>query len=161
MTEFFVNDAWFCHFLIFSIYILVRPEEGDAHPIGALPVGTLVHNIEVTPGGGGVFCRAAGASAQIIKQFDNKAVIQLARKRQVLLDERCMVVIGRVSNVTHGSIPIGSPNRLRHLGKRPRSGLWHRKDGYCGRKIRPPKSILDTLAPKESKPEIYNLTWRS
>lgn len=78
-----------------------------------------------------------------------------------MLDERCMVVVGRVSNLAHGSTPIGSPNRLRELGKRPRSGMWHRKDGYCGRKIKPPKSILDMLAPKEVKPEIYNLTWES
>ena len=145
--------------LIYLVCFSVRPEEGDAHPIGALPAGTLVHNIEVTPGSGGMFCRAAGTSAQIIKRFDNKALIQLPSKRQVLLDERCMVVVGRVSNVIHGSIPIGSPNRLRELGKRQRSGLWHRKDGYCGRKIHPPKSVLDTLTPKEIKPEIYNLTW--
>lgn len=141
--------------------IPIRPEEGNAHPVGALPVGTVIHNIEVTPGSGGLFCRAAGASAQVIKKFDNKALIQLPSKRQVMLDEKCMVVIGRASNIIHGSIHIGSPNRLRHLGKRPRSGLWHRKDGYCGRKIRPPKSILDTLIPKEVEPEIYNLTWRS
>lgn len=138
----------------------VNPVNGDAYPIGALPISTVIHNIEDRPGSGAIFCRAAGASAQIIKKMDNKCLIQLADKRQVLLDEKCMVVVGKVSNVNHGSIPVGSPNRLRWLGKRPRSGLWHRKDGYCGRKIHPPKSILDMLAPREEKPEFYNLTFK-
>ncbi|GFT10192.1 39S ribosomal protein L2, mitochondrial [Nephila pilipes] len=140
--------------------IPVRPVEGDAHPIGALPIGTLIHNIEYTPGGGGMCCKAAGTSAQYIRKLDDKCIVQLPSKRQMLLDEKCMVVIGRVSNIDHGSIPIGSPNRLRWLGKRPRSGLWHRKDGYCGRKIRAPKSILDTFAEREKKPEFYNLTFK-
>ncbi|KAF8769936.1 39S ribosomal protein L2, mitochondrial-like [Argiope bruennichi] len=141
--------------------IPVRPVQGDAYAIGALPIGTVVHNIEVTPGGGALFCRAAGSSAQYIRKMDNKCLLQLPSKRQLLLDEKCMVVVGQVSNIEHGSIPIGSPNRLRAMGKRPRSGLWHRKDGYCGRKIRPPKSILDTLAEREKKPEFYNLTFKA
>ncbi|GFS43239.1 39S ribosomal protein L2, mitochondrial [Trichonephila inaurata madagascariensis] len=141
--------------------IPVCPVEGDAHPIGALPIGTLVHNIEFIPGAGGICVRAAGTSAQYIRKVDNKCFVQLPSKRQLLLDEKCMVVVGRVSNINHGSIPIGSPNRLRWLGKRPRSGLWHRKDGYCGRKIRPPKSIMDTFAEKEKEPEFYNLTFKN
>ncbi|KAG8177878.1 hypothetical protein JTE90_004272 [Oedothorax gibbosus] len=142
--------------------IPVRPVEGDAYPIGALPVGTLIHNIESVPGGGGEWCRAAGTSAQYTKKIDNKCLILLPykRKTQVLVDEHCMAVVGRVSNVDHGSIPIGSPNRLRWLGKRPRSGLWHRKDGYCGRKVKAPKSILEILGEEEKKPEFYNLTFK-
>ncbi|GIY94924.1 39S ribosomal protein L2, mitochondrial [Caerostris extrusa] len=131
--------------------IPVRPTVGDAYPIAALPLGTVIHNFEMKPGEGGYFCRAAGTSAQYLKKIDNKCLVQLPSKRQILLDGKCMVVVGQVSNIEHGSIPIGSPNRLRWLGKRPRSGLWHRKDGYCGRKIHPPKSILDTLAEKEKK----------
>jgi len=140
--------------------IPVRPVDGDAYPIGALPISTLIHNFEWSPGSGGCFCRAAGSSAQYIRKIENKCLVQLPSKRQILLDEKCMAVVGKVSNINHGSIPIGSPNRLRWLGKRPRSGLWHRKDGYCGRKIHPPKSILDLLAPREKKPEFYNLTFK-
>ncbi|XP_015910192.1 large ribosomal subunit protein uL2m [Parasteatoda tepidariorum] len=140
--------------------IPICPVDGDAYPIGALPISTMVHCIETTPGSGAIFCRAAGSSAQLVKKVDNKCIIQLPHKRQVCLDEKCMVVVGRVSNPNHGSIPIGSPNRMRWLGKRPRSGLWHRKDGYCGRKVRPPKSMLDMLAPTEKKTEFYNLTFK-
>ncbi|PRD30731.1 UNVERIFIED_CONTAM: Mrpl2 [Trichonephila clavipes] len=151
---YYLNKRKFCFFI-------VRPVEGDAHPIGALPIGTLVHNIEFIPGAGGVCVRAAGTSAQYFRKVDNKCFVLLPSKRQLLLDEKCMVVVGRVSNINHGSIPIGSPNRLRWLGKRPRSGLWHRKDGYCGRKIRPPKSIMDTFAEREKEPEFYNLTFKN
>ncbi|XP_054721105.1 39S ribosomal protein L2, mitochondrial-like [Uloborus diversus] len=140
--------------------IPIRPVEGDAHPIGALPQGTLVHSIEAEPGSGGKFCRAAGSSAQFLRKLDNKCLVQLPSKRQILIHEKCMVVVGRVSNINHGSIPIGSPNRLRWLGKRPVSGLWHRKDGYCGRKIHPPKPILDLLAEREEKPEIFQFTFK-
>lgn len=119
--------------------IPVQPKDGDAHPLGALPVSTLVHHVERYPGEGGVLCRAAGTSAQILRRLEDRVIIQLPSKLQVSLSERCMAVVGQASNVSRRETfyPIGSPNRLRRLGRRSRSGFWHRKDGYCGRKIRP------------------------
>ncbi|KAM7308737.1 39S ribosomal protein L2, mitochondrial [Ixodes scapularis] len=119
--------------------IPVRPRDGDAHPLGALPVSTLVHHVEKYPGDGGTLCRAAGASAQLLRKVDGRVILQLPSKRQVSLSELCMAVVGQVSNANRMETfyPIGSPNRLRRLGKRPQSGFWHRKDGYCGRKVRP------------------------
>lgn len=123
--------------------IPVQPKDGDAHPLGALPVSTLVHHIEKYPGEGGVMCRAAGASAQILRKVEDRVIIQLPSKLQVSLNERCMAVVGQASNVKRMETfyPIGSPNRMRRLGHRPRSGFWHRKDGYCGRKIRAPPPV--------------------
>lgn len=139
--------------LILDLSILpVRPKDGDAHPLGALPVSTMVHHIEKYPGEGGSLCRAAGASAQLLRKTEGRVVLQLPSKLQVSLSERCMAVVGQVSNANRMQTfyPIGSPNRLRRLGRRPQSGFWHRKDGYCGRKIRapPPVKVYPLEKPK-------------
>lgn len=65
-------------------------------------------------------------------------------------------ISGRLSNILHGSTPIGSPQRNRWLGNRPRSGLWHRKDGRHGRKIKPPKK-LKLVVPKKKKERVIQL----
>ncbi|XP_064473347.1 large ribosomal subunit protein uL2m-like [Ornithodoros turicata] len=138
--------------------IPVRPKEGDAHPLGALPIGTIVHNIEKYPNEGGSWCRAAGASAQILRKVDKRVIIQLPSKVEVSVSEKCMAVVGQVSNADRMTkfYPIGSPRRMRRLGHRPRSGFWHRKDGYCGRKIRPlpPVKVFPLKKPAR---EAYNL----
>ncbi|XP_003737540.1 39S ribosomal protein L2, mitochondrial [Galendromus occidentalis] len=123
--------------------IPVRPREGDAHPLGALPVATQVHCVEKIPGMGGQLCRAAGASAQILRKVEGRVIIQLPSKLHMSLSEKCLGVVGQVSNADRNETfyPIGSPNRLRRIGKRPRTGFWHRKDGYCGRKIKPPPPL--------------------
>lgn len=138
--------------------IPVRPKEGDAHPLGALPVGTLVHHVEKYPNEGGLMCRAAGASAQILRKVEGRVIIQLPSKLEVSLNEQCMAVVGQVSNADRMTrfYPIGSPNRMRRLGHRPRSGFWHRKDGYCGRKIRPPPPTK-VFPLKRPQTESYNL----
>lgn len=124
--------------------IPVRANEGDAHPLGALPVGTIVNNVEKFPGLGGHYVHAAGSSAKIIRQAGNRVIIQLPSKHEVSLPKECMATVGRLSNVVHGITPIGSAQKLRELGYRPRSGLWHRKDGRHGRKLRnlPPVKVV-------------------
>jgi large subunit ribosomal protein L2 len=75
-------------------------------------------------------------------------VLMVPNKHEFSFDHRCMAVVGRVSNAIHSSIPIGSANRLRQLGYRPRSGLWQRKSGKHGRKVRalpPCKDLLINL----------------
>lgn len=71
------------------------------------------------------------------------------------LTDTMLYFSGRLSNVEHGNTPIGSPQRNRWLGNRPRSGLWKRKDGRHGRKIKPPKPVKQILHPsKFPLPEI-------
>lgn len=67
---------------------------------------------------------------------------------------------GRVSNIDHNKIPIGSAQKNRELGNRPRSGLWQRKDGRHGRKIRklPPMKLIPS--PPDAKPKALYLTLR-
>nr|CAG4645787.1 EOG090X0COM [Lynceus sp. MCZ IZ 141354] len=125
--------------------IPVRPKVDDAHPIGALPIGTEVCCVEKFPGKGAYFAISAGTSMVILKKSENFITLQLPSKHEIAVHEECMATVGRVSNELHNTIHIGSPNRLRWLGFRPRSGLWQRKDGRFGRKIRrpPPVKVYD------------------
>ncbi|XP_026326054.1 39S ribosomal protein L2, mitochondrial [Hyposmocoma kahamanoa] len=127
--------------------IPVRANEGDAYVLGALPTGTLVHSIEKEPGQGGLYIHAAGTFGTILRKQDDRVIVQMPSKRQFSFDMHCMAVVGRLSNVDHGDTPIGSPQRNRWLGNRPRSGLWQRKSGRHGRKIKPPKPVKEIRNP--------------
>ncbi|XP_072105198.1 large ribosomal subunit protein uL2m [Mobula birostris] len=115
----------------------VSAREGDAHPLGALPVGTLVNNLELKPGRGAQYIRAAGTCGLLLRKVNGTAIVQLPSKRHVQVLETCVATVGRVSNVAHNKRVIGKAGRNRWLGKRPSSGLWQRKGGWAGRKIRP------------------------
>ncbi|XP_053730434.1 39S ribosomal protein L2, mitochondrial isoform X2 [Synchiropus splendidus] len=115
----------------------VSANEGDAYPLGALPVGTLINNLEVQPGKGSEYIRAAGTSGVLLRKVNGTAIVQLPSKLQVQVQETCMVTVGRVSNIDHNKRIIGKAGRNRWLGKRPSSGLWQRKGGWAGRKIKP------------------------
>ncbi|XP_039594875.1 39S ribosomal protein L2, mitochondrial [Polypterus senegalus] len=115
----------------------VSAKEGDAYPLGALPVGTLVHNVEIEAGKGGQYVRAAGTCAILLRKVNGTAILQLPSKRQIQVLETCMATIGRVSNVDHDKRIIGKAGRNRWLGIRPSSGKWKRKGGWAGRKVRP------------------------
>uniref|UniRef100_A0A8C3CSV9 Large ribosomal subunit protein uL2 n=1 Tax=Cairina moschata TaxID=8855 RepID=A0A8C3CSV9_CAIMO len=115
----------------------VSANEGDAYPLGALPVGTLICNLESHPGKGAQYIRAAGTCGVLLRKVNGTAIVQLPSKRQMQVLETCVATVGRVSNVDHNKRVIGKAGRNRWLGKRPHTGLWHRKGGWAGRKIRP------------------------
>ncbi|XP_074845361.1 large ribosomal subunit protein uL2m [Carettochelys insculpta] len=115
----------------------VSANEGDAYPLGALPVGTLINNLESHPGKGAQYIRAAGTCGVLLRKVNGTAIVQLPSRRHMQVLETCMATVGRVSNVNHNQRVIGKAGRNRWLGKRPSSGLWHRKGGWAGRKIRP------------------------
>ncbi|XP_018404685.1 PREDICTED: 39S ribosomal protein L2, mitochondrial [Cyphomyrmex costatus] len=129
----------------------VRPSEGDAYPLGALPMGTRVHCVEKYPGLGGFLIHAAGTVGILLKREENRVVVQMPSKKLFSFYETCMATVGRLSNIQHDSIPIGSPQKNRELGNRPRSGLWHRKTGRFGRKIKPPPRV-QSVGDKKSVP---------
>ncbi|XP_027806245.1 large ribosomal subunit protein uL2m isoform X2 [Marmota flaviventris] len=81
--------------------------------------------------------RMAGTCGVLLRKVNGTAIIQLPSKRQMQVLETCTATVGRVSNVDHNKRVIGKAGRNRWLGKRPSSGLWHRKGGWAGRKIRP------------------------
>ena len=93
---------------------------GDAYPIGDLPLGTSVHNIEYEPGQGGRFARAAGMSADIIRKFDGNVTFKTRCGFEKTVDARCLATIGRVSNIDHNTDIIGKAGRSRWLNRRPK-----------------------------------------
>jgi len=140
--------------------IPVRASEGDAYPLGSLPFGTLVNCVEKSPGYGGLYVHAAGTSAKILKRVDDRIILQMPSKHTFSFDPLCMATVGRLSNVLHGATPIGSPQRNRWLGNRPRSGLWHRKDGRHGRKIRPPRptKLIEFAKTPKKVPIVFTMS---
>jgi large subunit ribosomal protein L2 len=130
--------------------IPVIANEGDAYPLGALPVGTIVNCVEKFVGFGGFLIHAAGSYGTITGKVNDRVIVKTPSKKEFNLDQRCMAVVGRLSNEEHGNTPIGSAQKNRELGNRPRSGLWHRKDGRHGRKIKPipPVRRFDPYSPK-------------
>lgn len=130
--------------------IPVRANEGDAYPLGALPIGTLVHCVEKYPGQPCHLIKAAGCSGKILRKFEDNVVILMPSKRELAFKQECMATVGRVSNVDHNKEHWGSIQRKRAAGYRPRSGLWQRKTGRHGRKIKrpPPMRVIGPPAPK-------------
>lgn len=85
--------------------------------------------VEKYAGEGSTIAVSAGSRAILVRKVGNRCIIQLPSKQEVSLKQECMATVGHVSNEEHSSQHIGSAQRLRWLGFRPRSGLWHRKDG--------------------------------
>uniref|UniRef100_A0A1B6M0A2 Large ribosomal subunit protein uL2 C-terminal domain-containing protein n=2 Tax=Graphocephala atropunctata TaxID=36148 RepID=A0A1B6M0A2_9HEMI len=138
--------------------IPVNPNEGDAYPLGALPLGTKIHCVEKFTGTGGYYVHSAGSSATILRRMGDKIVIQLPSKIEVALPPENMCVVGRLSNVDNDKMHIGSPNRLRELGYRPRSGLFQLKTGRFGRKIYALPPVKEIPQEREKEPEYLTLT---
>lgn len=92
---------------------------GNALPLGNIPVGSLVHNIELHPGKGGQMIRSAGASAQILGREENYVLLRLVSGEVRKVLSACMATIGVVGNETHELVTIGKAGRARHMGKRP------------------------------------------
>ncbi|WP_044641882.1 50S ribosomal protein L2 [Risungbinella massiliensis] len=92
---------------------------GNALPLRNIPVGSVIHNIEMKPGAGGQLVRAAGASAQLLGKEGKYAIIRLTsgEMRYILLE--CRATLGQVGNLDHELINIGKAGRSRWLGKRP------------------------------------------
>jgi len=92
---------------------------GNAMPISAIPVGTMIHNIEMLPGRGAQLCRSAGAAAQLMAKEGDYSQIRLPSGEVRSVLARCRATIGQVGNIDHGNISIGKAGRKRHMGWRP------------------------------------------
>jgi large subunit ribosomal protein L2 len=92
---------------------------GNALPIRSIPVGSLVHNIELQPGRGGQLARAAGTSAQLLAKEGLYAQVRLPSGEVRKVHENCMATVGQVGNTDHGNIKLGKAGRKRWLGWRP------------------------------------------
>lgn len=95
----------------------VRP--GNALPIRNIPLGTVVHNIELYPGRGGQLVRSAGNSAQLLAKEGTMAQVRLPSGEVRYIDVNCLATIGTVSNSDHSNLSLGKAGRKRWLGIRP------------------------------------------
>ncbi|CAN2535629.1 50S+ribosomal+protein+L2 [Methylocapsa aurea] len=95
----------------------VKP--GNAMPIGNIPVGTIVHNVEMKIGKGGAIARSAGNYAQIVGRDQGYVILRLNSGEQRLVYGQCFATIGAVSNPDHMNISLGKAGRSRWLGRRP------------------------------------------
>ena len=95
----------------------VKP--GNAMPLAAMPVGTIVHNVEMKPGKGGQIARSAGTYAQLVGRDQGMAILRLNSGEQRIVPGACFATVGAVSNPDHGNINLGKAGRKVWLGKRP------------------------------------------
>jgi large subunit ribosomal protein L2 len=92
---------------------------GNCLPIANIPVGTLVHNLEVKEGKGGQLVRSAGGAAQLLAKEGDFAQIRMPSGEVRLIRQKCYATIGQVGNLDHSNIKLGKAGRNRHLGVRP------------------------------------------
>ncbi|MGC1377955.1 MAG: 50S ribosomal protein L2 [Anaerolineales bacterium] len=95
----------------------IRP--GNCLPIANIPVGTLVHNIEIKEGKGGQLVRSAGGAAQLLAKEGDFAQIRMPSGEVRMIRQKCYATIGQVGNLEHSNIKLGKAGRKRHLGVRP------------------------------------------
>lgn len=99
----------------------VPPEIGNAMPLEAMPLGTVVHNVELHPGRGAAMVRSAGASAQLVAIKDDYGVLKLPSGEVRMVLKACMATVGSVSNSEHNRVRLGKAGRKRWMGRTPRT----------------------------------------
>ena len=92
---------------------------GNCLPIASIPVGTIIHNVELYPGKGGQLVRSAGASAQLMAKEGTMAQVRLPSGEVRMVRLNCKASIGQIGNIDHENIHIGKAGRKRHMGFRP------------------------------------------
>ena len=94
---------------------------GNALPLAGMPIGTVVHNVELEPGRGGQLGRAAGASIQLMAKEQGMATLRLPSGEMRLVRADCRATVGSIGNADHQNVKIGKAGRKRHLGVRPQT----------------------------------------
>jgi len=92
---------------------------GNALPLSSIPVGTMIHNIELKPGRGGQVARSAGIAGQLLAKEGPYAQVRMPSGEVRLISQKCMATIGQVGNPDHSNIKLGKAGRKRWMGRRP------------------------------------------
>ncbi|VDD86466.1 unnamed protein product [Enterobius vermicularis] len=140
--------------------------EGNAYPLGALAVGTLVNSVEKYPEiepvcfgrDTEVFIVSAGTCAEIVRHQGDFVVIRLPHKHEFSLHKECMATVGRLSHADFKDKIFGSAQMHRRFGYKMSSGLFHKKTGYYGRKIKPLPPVRKLDVREEPSPPFYKVT---
>ena len=99
----------------------VAPEVGNALPLAKIPLGTIVHNVEMKPGNGGAIARSAGTFVQLLARENGVATLKMPSGEMRNVLDVCMATIGTTSNADHMNESVGKAGRTRWRGKRPRT----------------------------------------
>ena len=94
---------------------------GNALPLAGMPIGTVVHNVELEPGRGGQLGRAAGAAIQLMAKEQGMATLRLPSGEMRLVRADCRATVGSIGNADHQNVKIGKAGRKRHMGVRPQT----------------------------------------
>ena len=103
--------------VVAGLRVDIKP--GNAMPMAAIPVGTIVHNIEMKAGAGGKIARSAGTYAQLVAKDAGYVQLKLSSGELRMVRAECMATVGAVSNPDHGNVQVGKAGRSRWLGRRP------------------------------------------
>ncbi|MBN1955712.1 MAG: 50S ribosomal protein L2 [Anaerolineae bacterium] len=136
---------------------------GNALPLHSIPLGTMLHNVELYPGRGGQMVRSAGTSAQLLAKEGDYATLRLPSGEVRLVRQECMATIGQVGNVDHGNIKLGKAGRKRWLGRRPHvrgSAMSPRDHPHGGGEGRTPIGLPGPKSPW-GKPTLGKKTRRN
>jgi len=99
----------------------VEPSVGNCLPLGSMPVGTVVHNVELQPGRGAQMARSAGTSVQLMAKDQGMATLRLPSGEMRMVRAECRATVGVVGNADHQNVKIGKAGRKRHMGVRPQT----------------------------------------
>src|SRR5699024_6522076 len=99
----------------------VEPDVGNALPLENMPLGTIIHNIEMSPNKGAQICRSAGSNAQLVAKTEKHATVKLPSGEVRIFLGKCYATVGRVSNPNHFNTTVGKAGRSRWKGRRPQT----------------------------------------
>src|SRR5512147_1859971 len=136
---------------------------GNSLPISNIPVGTLIHNIEVREGRGGQMVRSAGGAAQLLAKEGDFAQVRMPSGEVRLIRQICYATIGQVGNLDHGNVKLGKAGRSRHKGIRPTvrgSAMSPRDHPHGGGEGRQPVGMASPKSPW-GKPTMGKITRRN
>ena len=94
---------------------------GNCLPLASMPAGTVVHNVELTPGRGGQLGRSAGTSIQLLAKDGDRATLRLPSGEMRLVRAECRATVGTIGNADHQNVKVGKAGRKRHMGVRPQT----------------------------------------
>jgi large subunit ribosomal protein L2 len=124
---------------------------GNALPLGEIPLGTAVHNVELKPGKGGQMARSAGTSVQVVAKEGDYVTLRMASTEMRMVHKRCLATIGEVGNAEHELVSWGKAGKSRWMGKRPkvRGEVMNPVDHPHGGRTRGGRNVVSPWGKKE------------
>ena len=124
---------------------------GNAMPLGEVPLGTAVHNVELKPGKGGQMARSAGSSLQVVAKEGDYVTLRLPSTEMRMLHKKCMATVGEVGNAEHELVSWGKAGKSRWMGRRPkvRGEVMNPVDHPLGGRTRGGRNVVSPWGKKE------------